>query len=412
MGSFQKSQILYCNIQCRGDEECVSRRIHPPKGTWLLQQFLTTPFRFTQFTTTVTAQPGSNYSEPLPLHFVHHRSNRSDAIPLLFIHGWPGSFLEVEKIIDGLVSPSNASFPAFHVVAPSLPGFGFSPAPTIPGFGPKAAAEAFNDLMVNQLNYTHFVVQGGDFGGITLRFLAGNHPESVVSSLSNFWLAPPNSTDLQRYYANETTPDESFFIEEIQTYENFTAGYAFIQKTYPLELAYGMTDSPVGFAMWIYNLMYTAAGPYYYFTPSEVITWSLMYWIQGPLSGFQFYKENYYVSYLYRQSYLHWTITNSQCIGRCFWQRDCSRRNHCWRTVPVRHATTCHLRVSRRYLVSYSEFAPSNIHYLFLPLSRTMHVYKGWHFVSHLIGCSAAVMLWGERYTIEEDISLRMRYQI
>ena len=256
-----------------------------------------TSCRFTQFTTTVTAQPGSNYSEPLPLHFVHHRSNRSDAIPLLFIHGWPGSFLEVENIIDGLVNPPNASLPAFHVVAPSIPGFGFSPAPTVPGFGSKAAAEAFNDLMVNQLNYTHFVVQGGDYGGIILRFLAGNHPESVVSALANFWFAPPNSTDMQRYYAKETTYDETYIIQELQTYQNFTSAYQFVQKNQPLQLAYGMTDSPVGFTMWIYDLMHTAAGPYYYWTPSELITWAMMYWIQGPEAGFRFYKENYLVSF-------------------------------------------------------------------------------------------------------------------
>ena len=148
--------------------------------------------------------------------------------------------------------------------------------------------------MVNQLNYPHYVVQGGDYGGIILRFLAGNHPESVVSALANFWFAPPNATDLQRYAANQTTPDETFTIEELANYTDFDGGYEAIQKTFPLQLGYAMTDSPVGFAMWIYNLMRLSAGSYY-FTPSEVITWAMMYYIQGPYAGLRFYKENYYV---------------------------------------------------------------------------------------------------------------------
>src|SRR6478735_8409004 len=91
--------------------------------------------RFSQFTTIVEPEI-DNVTHSVPLHFVHHRSPRSDAIPLLFVHGWPGSFLEVGNIIGNLTNPPNSSVPAFHVVAPSIPGFGFSPAPTQPGFGP------------------------------------------------------------------------------------------------------------------------------------------------------------------------------------------------------------------------------------------------------------------------------------
>jgi pimeloyl-ACP methyl ester carboxylesterase len=94
-----------------------------------------------------------NASYLVPLHFVHHRSHRNDAIPLLFIHGWPGSFLEVSNIIGNLTNPPNASLPAFHVVAPSIPGFGFSPTPQKPGFGPVETSHAFNELMC-QLGYS------------------------------------------------------------------------------------------------------------------------------------------------------------------------------------------------------------------------------------------------------------------
>ncbi|PON20329.1 hypothetical protein TGAM01_v210828 [Trichoderma gamsii] len=246
--------------------------------------------RFNMFTTTVDAKPFSEYEERVPLHFVHHRSNRSDAIPLLFIHGWPGSFLEVENLLEPLTNPCDASLPAFHVVAPSIPGFGFSPAPTKPLFGPRAAGEAFNNLM-HQLNYTHYVIQGGDLGGFINRFMASSHPESVLSVLSNFWLVQPNSTDFARYYAGNTTDDETYVIEEFWNFENKSSGYRFEQQTSPLQIGYAMTDSPIGFAMYIYEFMFLTVQNYVW-SAKELITWSLMYWIQGPYAGFRFYKES------------------------------------------------------------------------------------------------------------------------
>lgn len=227
----------------------------------------------------------------MPLHFVHHRSNRADAIPLLFIHGWPGSFQEVGNILNGLTDPPDASLPAFHVVAPSIPGFGFSPAPRKPGFGPREAGNAFNSLML-QLNYTRYVIQGGDFGGVILRFMAADHPSSVVSVLDNFWLISPNATDLSRYQQGLTTADENTTIFSLNTYDTQLSGYRLIQQTLPLQLAVGMTDSPIGFAMWIYTLMFFAVD-HYVWTPKEIITWSMLYYIQGPYGGMRFYKESF-----------------------------------------------------------------------------------------------------------------------
>ena len=103
----------------------------------------------------------------------------------LFIHGWPGSFIEVDHILDGRVSPPNASLPAFHVVAPSIQGFGFSPAPTKTGHGAREAGNAFNELM-DQLGYDQYVTQGCDLGAIILEYTAGSYPSSVLSILSNF----------------------------------------------------------------------------------------------------------------------------------------------------------------------------------------------------------------------------------
>ncbi|KLO80309.1 epoxide hydrolase [Fusarium fujikuroi] len=246
--------------------------------------------RLKQFTTIVEPEI-DNVTQSVPLHFVHHRSTRPDAIPLLFIHGWPGSFLEVGNIIGDLTNPPNASVPAFHVVAPSIPGFGFSPAPTKPGFGPAAAAFAFNELML-QLGYSIYVIQGGDFGGVILRYQAHQFPKNVISALSNFWIIQPSNNDLRRLAQGEATLDEVAYIKIIENYENQGSGYRLIMSTEPLTLAYGMTDSPLGNAMWMYSIMSRVIDPAIMaWTPEEIITWSMMYWIQGPYGGMRFYKE-------------------------------------------------------------------------------------------------------------------------
>ena len=242
-----------------------------------------------QFTTTVQS-PDSNYTHDVPLHFVHHRSERADAIPLLFVHGWPGSFLEVTRIIDLLTDPPNSSVPAFHVVAPSIPGFGFSPAPSHNDYGTTEAGHSFDALM-QHLNYTKYVYQGGDIGGWILRHQAASYPDTLVSALSNFWIQKPNDTDLARYAANETSEDETTYIRTVENYIVNLSGYRVEQQTQPLTLAYLVSDSPLGFALWIYALMRLDIEPGSpNWTPGEIITWSLMYTIQGPLGGFRMYR--------------------------------------------------------------------------------------------------------------------------
>lgn len=179
---------------------------------------------FKHFTTTVGPLSSDfNYTRPIPLHFVHHRSPRRDAIPLLFIHGWPGSFLEVQKLLYPLTNPP-ADAPAFHVIAPSIPGFGFSPAPTGPGFGLIEAGAAFNELM-HQLGYARYVVQGGDFGSHTARYMGAMFPESVASILSNLWSVASNATDLVRQKANQTTAAEDRFIAFSKQSEAFSQAF-------------------------------------------------------------------------------------------------------------------------------------------------------------------------------------------
>ncbi|RYP02169.1 hypothetical protein DL764_005920 [Monosporascus ibericus] len=146
---------------------------------------------------------------------VHHRSKRPDAIPLLFIHGWPGSFLEVGPILSGLLDPPSRREPAFHVVASSVPGFGSSPAPTKRGFGLVKAGAAFHQLML-QLGYQQYVIQGGDFGAHTARYMGAAYLESVRSVLCNLWGVPANVTGLAHYASGQTTAEEGSYVEFLQ----------------------------------------------------------------------------------------------------------------------------------------------------------------------------------------------------
>lgn len=244
--------------------------------------------QYNHFVTTVNL-PYSNYSDPVKLHFVHHKSNRSDAIPLLFMHGTPGNFMEVYNILEPLINPP-ADQPAFHVVAPSMPGYGFSPAPRIPGMDPTIASGAMNQMML-QLGYDRYVVQGGDYGSIVLRYITGLYPQHVVSALANFFLVQPNATDLARYAANQTTPDETTYIKSIQNFGNSASGYRMLMALHPLQAVIAMTDSPIGNMAFGWDMMYYLSDPTYPWTLEEIITWGMMYWIPGPYAAWRHYRE-------------------------------------------------------------------------------------------------------------------------
>lgn len=180
--------------------------------------------------------------------------------------------------------------PAFHVVAPSIPGFAFSPAPTKPGFGYIEAAHAFDALM-QQLGYSKYVIQAGDAGGIIMRYQAHLYPDSVVSGVNNFWVVSPNESDLQLYHAGQASADETAIIDRMRYFMTSLWGYGQIQQTRPLRLAHGLTDSPIGLAMWIYDALWPSAWDVAVFTPKEIITWTMMHWIQGPYGAMSIYKQ-------------------------------------------------------------------------------------------------------------------------
>jgi hypothetical protein len=249
---------------------------------------------FKQFTTIVQT-PTTSFTDRIPLHFVHHKSPRQDAIPLLFIHGWPGSFLEVENLLEPLTNPDNDELPAFHVVAPSIPGYGFSPSPRQPGFGYRQAGATFHALM-QKLGYPKFVFQGGDAGDFIGRLMAVDFPDSVVSGHSNFWIVPPTEDDLKRAAAGLASEDEQYALKRLGDFVNEHWSYGQVHQTRPLKLAIGLTDSPIGLAMWIYDICLTVVEDAEVFNDERLVTWTMMHWIPGPYGAISLYKHGRKVS--------------------------------------------------------------------------------------------------------------------
>ena len=136
----------------------------------------------------------------LSMHFIHQRSNNPDAIPLMIVHGWPGSVSEFMKIIGPLTDPvahGGDISDAFHVIAPSLPGFGFSEAPSERGFSPERIALLLADLM-ERIGYDRYAIAGGDWGAIINRHLANHYPDRLIGMHSNMILAGPPADTEQR----------------------------------------------------------------------------------------------------------------------------------------------------------------------------------------------------------------------
>ncbi|KAJ3339914.1 hypothetical protein HDU93_007688 [Gonapodya sp. JEL0774] len=169
------------------------------------------------------------------LHFLHERSNRSDAIPLVLVHGWPGSFVEFVEIIRPLAHPTDPSLPAFHVVVPSLVGFGFSTAAPVRDFGIVQQAACINELM-NALGYHQYVSQGGDFGSHVSKLNMPTYPRPPPDAA----VEPPTSAESARMLRGS----DARYVEE-------RIGYQRIQATKPQTLGFGVSDSPVGLMTWI-----------------------------------------------------------------------------------------------------------------------------------------------------------------
>jgi pimeloyl-ACP methyl ester carboxylesterase len=194
-----------------------------------------------QFTTAI---------DGLSIHFIHVRSPRPDALPLILTHGWPGSVLEFMKVIGPLTDPAAhgaPDAPAFHVVVPSLPGYGFSGKPTATGWGVETIARSWIQLM-RRLSYDRFAAQGGDWGAAVTTAIAMAAPPECIGVHLNMPLVFPEESDFA-----DLTPAEAKTVERMQYYQEHDSGYAKLQGTRPQTIGYGLADSPAAQAAWIYE---------------------------------------------------------------------------------------------------------------------------------------------------------------
>jgi len=191
----------------------------------------------------------------LDIHFIHVRSNHEGALPLIVNHGWPGSIIEQLKIIDPLVNPTahgGSAADAFHVVIPSMPGYGFSGKPTSTGWGPERMGRAW-DVLMKRLGYSRYVAQGGDWGAFVVDLMGVQPPAGLLAIHTNYPGTVPADVDAAAF-AGAPAP-AGLSAEETRAYEHLVfsykqVAYAHLMATRPQTL-YGIADSPVGLAAWL-----------------------------------------------------------------------------------------------------------------------------------------------------------------
>jgi len=191
----------------------------------------------------------------LDIHFIHVRSKHSDALPLVVTHGWPGSIIEQLKIIDPLINPTAhgaSASDAFHVVIPSMPGYGFTGKPTGTGWGPERMGRAWAELM-RRLGYTRYVAQGGDWGAFVVDQMGLQAPSGLLAIHTNMPATVPADVD-KALLAGAPAP-AGLSAEERRAYGQLErtfkqVDYARLMASRPQTL-YGIADSPVGLAAWL-----------------------------------------------------------------------------------------------------------------------------------------------------------------
>ena len=242
--------------------------------------------RYPQFTSEIN---GEN------VHFYHIRSPEPDALPLILTHGYPGSVAEFLDILGPLSDPAGHGGDrrdAFHVVAPSIPGYGFSGPTRHKGFNIGKAA-AINDRIMELLGYDRYVAQGGDYGSAISSRMAMNHPDRVIALHLNFIVGKP--ADLANPMAGLS---EREIAEQVwkREYDARESGYQAIQGTKPQSLAYGLTDSPAGLAAWVVEKFKTWSDCgddiESSYSKDQLLENIMLYWVTGTInSAMRFYYE-------------------------------------------------------------------------------------------------------------------------
>jgi pimeloyl-ACP methyl ester carboxylesterase len=241
----------------------------------------------------------------LDIHFIHVRSKHENALPLIVTHGWPGSVVEQLKIIGPLTDPTahgGSASDAFHLVIPSMPGYGFSGKPTSTGWGPERIAQAWTTLM-RRLGYKHFAAQGGDWGAIVTDMLGVQAPPELVGIHTNMPGAIPAEID-QASFSGAPVPS-GLSAEETSSYDQLVfvykhVYYAFWMASRPQTLA-GFADSPIGLATFLIDhdarslelIARSFDGQTEGLTPDDVLDNVTLFWLTNTaVSAARLYWEN------------------------------------------------------------------------------------------------------------------------
>lgn len=224
----------------------------------------------------------------LDVHFLHIRSPEPDALPMVMTHGWPGSVIEFMKVIEPLTRPrahGGEKSQAFHLVIPSLPGYGFSGKPQETGWGIERIAKAWVELM-RRLGYDRFVAQGGDWGASVTTALGRLDAPECVGIHVNMPLAFPDGDDLV-----DPGPEGAEALARLAAFDQVGSAYAKLQATRPQTLGYALADSPIGQAAWIVEKFWawsdSGSDLWSTFTRDEMLDNIMLYWLgnSGASSG-------------------------------------------------------------------------------------------------------------------------------
>lgn len=246
---------------------------------------------FPQFKTDLTGPDGT----PLGIHFLHVRSPEPNAMPIVLTHGWPGSVVEFHKAIGPLTNPAaHGGDPAdaFHVVCPSLPGYGFSAKPTTTGWGVDHIAKAWGQLMA-RLGYDRYGAQGGDWGAMVTTWIGRSETEHCAGIHVNMPIAFPGPDQMA-----DLTERELGALASMQFYNDHDSGYSKQQSTRPQTLGYGLVDSPSGQAAWIVEKFYQWTDcdghPENVLSRDELLDNVMLYWLPGAgASSARLYWESF-----------------------------------------------------------------------------------------------------------------------